>query len=192
MKPLNKIAVMLQETGPSKSEMSTLSGMVKQYLEKIEALENTLKDATKIKTEMNNLRLVTIPEYALNVAKQSQFALDTGELVEIIEELKTSISAKNEAIAHNFIKNAGSGSIIKKTIVLSFDTSDEGQEEFKEVQDQLINDQRIFEVKQSIQWQRLNTFVKTQREKQTDFDGSGINIFDSKGTKVDGVKIPKF
>lgn len=192
MRSLDPATNLLKPDEPTENEMSTLTAMVQKYIRYMKHIERTIDHATKIQKKMNELRLDKIPSFALDVAQQSEFTIKTGERVTIEDELKASIAKKNAPIAHAFIKTAGSGSIIKKTIKIEFDRSPEGETESKGIIEKLEDLEAVFEVAEGVHKSKLENFVTTEKKKNTDFEHSGINVFELKVCRIEGMKPPKF
>jgi hypothetical protein len=145
---------------PDEDGIKKLSKMVKElqaHREEKSALENALSEIDK---QIRALEEQEIPEKMLELGV-SGFKLDTGESVEMKDNIRASIPEKYKDEAFAWLEKEGHGDLIKSEIKCSLDRGD--VEKANLILD-ILKQQGIedAELKKAVHWGTLSSFVKEQ------------------------------
>jgi hypothetical protein len=186
MKSLKKTASFEDQTGtPDKDEMTHFAGLCSKFNDLHEQMQMKIEELKKLKKEYDALRMETIPAYAEEIGIDGNVTLKNIGSIEIADELTAKISDKTQNEALNYIRAVGSGSIIKRQLVISFDASKEDDALYGEAREVLHGNGISFEEKGGVHWQRLRSFVKERIEAaDPDFDRKMFGVWEKKNTII--------
>jgi len=166
-------------------EMDSVAELAQQQVELQNEIDDAETEVKKLKKKLYTLSTDIIPTRmaALGI---SGFTMDTGEALEIIDQVTASISAAKKEKAHKWLVNKGHGDIIKHTVTAKFS---KGEEKKAKALTALMEKRDLnYDVKQAVHAQTLKAFVREQLAKGNDVDMELLGVFEYKLCKI---KAPK-
>lgn len=137
----------------------------------------------KLQARRNEISSRNIPEL-LEEFPQTRFELPDCRVVEIVENMRTSISKQNEDVAFAYIIKQGRGDIIKREMTFTFAGKDAKLAE-KFERDLKARKQRLnYKQKRTVHHLTLAAFVRDQLAAGHDVPKMEFNLFRQKETKV--------
>ena len=188
-----------QEKG-SVDELTQLSKLAQRQLELIELLNLKFKEAKILSTELNELRLKTIPEFMEGIGENGINDITVkdsdGNLfpINIKKEWTASLTKVKKPLALKWLADNDFGDLVKKTISFTCDASSDGDEEFQKIKEILVeNNLMNFETDEKVHVGTLKSFIKEQVDNGNDqLDLDLFSAFQIKQSVIDKVKIPDF
>lgn len=168
-----------QEPGADLSQLQHLA-------EQQAAAEKELADAealvTKAKEKLNNISERLLPE-AMERCGLSEFTSATGLKIRIKEDIRASIPKAREALAHQWLRDNGFGSLIKRVVSISFGR---GEDEKADDLHKLLEERALeADDKTSVHVMTLKAFVTEQLEQGKDIPLELFGVFRQRKAVID-------
>jgi len=175
---------------PTDDERKYMTTLLRRQIELTEKIHTYYAHVQVLNAELTKLRRETIPNYAEQIG-QLEYKLTTGEIASIKKEIETNISKINEPEAFKFLEKSGAGSLIKNTITINYDRTEDDIKSLEKTQKLLKKFGINFDIKKSLHGATLKKHVKECREKGIQLDEKLFGIFEVKDTVINGTKCPK-
>jgi hypothetical protein len=157
--------------------LKRIATLAKMMTEAKAEVERAKDDLARANDAFRRLEREDLPQLMFEFGLQS-IKLSDGSVVEVVEDLDTSISAERREVAHEWLTEHGFAGIIKSNISVNFDR--EELEEAKKIAQQISGmTGHPVEIIEKIHPQTLKAFVKEQIAAGTEipFDVFGIHPF---------------
>lgn len=175
---------------PSDDERKYMTTLLRRQIELTEQIYAAYAHVQVLNAEVTKLRRETIPDYAEQIG-QLHYELTTGEIALIKKEIEANISKANEPEAFKFLEKSGAGSLIKNTIMINYDRTEDDIKSLEKTQKFLKKFRIDFDIKKTLHKGTLKKHVKECREKGIQLDEKLFGVFEVKDTVIDGTKCPK-
>lgn len=170
---------------PSDGELRLVSKLCELRVDLGNHLRTYENEVKRLKDEINVLDKRDIPD-AMKQAGMQKFTLDTGESVEIVEDVAVSIAKKNQQQAFEWLREHGGGPIVKSKYEFVFGKGEEDKAKLLEKAIPLPL-QGYTKKTEGVHAQSLKAFVKRELEENGDIDEEGrklLGVYEYKVVKI--------
>ena len=164
--------------------VSQLVEVMREAKREMDEAEDAFKDA---KAKYQKLEREDLPTLMQELGYKS-IVLSDGSVIDIIEDVETSITEARRTAAHDWLTEHGYSGIIKSAISMEFDRKE--LEEARRIAEEIaeIADGRPVSIQEKIHPMTLKAFVKEQLEKGVAIPFDLFNIFPFSRAKIKSAK----
>jgi hypothetical protein len=137
--------------------MEVITELAKKQLALEEQIIKAEEDLKKLKGSYDQVRCVDLPE-KMQELELTSFTLENGTTITIKHDLRAYIRVEDKFTVHAWLKEHNLGSIIKTSVIASFESGE--SEKAEKLQKQLLKSGVRADKKEDIHWQTFTKCIK--------------------------------